>query len=796
MKKFTIISLSILLGIALLFVAGWMYLKSTAPIYKGELKLSGLQQEVNITYDEYGVPYIEAQNAHDAYFAMGYAHAQERLFQMEMIRRLSSGRLAEILGPDLLSVDKSMLALGIRAMGERSAKKYFSAIDMPFKETSIAYLDGINAFIDKDNLPIEFKLMGFKPEHFVPADIYTTIGYMSLTFSLALSQDPLLTKINEALGDKYLFDLGIDSATNALNFPSEEIQVLSSINQSYQSIFDQIPVPIWEASNNWAISAQRSKSGKVLLANDTHIAYAQPSVWYEAIINYPGFTMTGYYLAGVPYAVMGHNDHTGWGLTIFPFDNMDLYREKQNTENENQYWVNDHWEDYQIQAYTIAVKGDEDIIYNLRSTRHGPVLNDVFPDVAVFGDQPISLWWALHHIDSESVEALYQFNTAQNFEAFETAIDKVDLLGLNIVYGDTEDNIAWWGTGKIPERPKHVNPSLILDGASGNNEVLGFYPTEKNPKSINPKNGFVHTANNAPPRVDGVFYPGYYYPGIRANRIETLFESEELWDVEAMKSIQNDNFGERDYFIVQRVLLPLLNSTNKSETYTKSIEELKNWDGNTDINSTGAVIYNQFLYFALEGLAKDEMGENDFEKFANSLLLKSNIDRIFNDPTSIWWDNINTAEIKEERNNILIDAFEKSIAALEIQLGTDVDSWKWGEIHTLTHVHPIGRKAPFDKIFNVGPFPKSGSNEVVDKEAFDYNADGIYPVKSGPAMRLLMDFAQTDEALTIIPTGQSGNIMSPHYSDQAKMFVNGEYRTIYLNAGKFKSNAVLTLKPE
>jgi len=796
MKKFTIISLSILLGIALLCTAGWMYLKSTAPVYNGELKLSGLQQEVTISYDEYGVPYIEAQNARDAYFAMGYAHAQERLFQMEMIRRLSSGRLAEILGPDLLSVDKSMLALGIRAMGERSAKKYFSIIDAPFKETSIAYLAGINAFIDKDNLPIEFKLMGFKPEHFGPADMYTTIGYMSLTFSLALSQDPLLTKINEALGDKYLIDLGIDSATNALNFPSEEIQVLSSINQSYQSIFDQIPVPVWEASNNWAISAKRSKSGKVLLANDTHIAYAQPSVWFEAVINYPGFTMAGYYLAGVPYAVMGHNDHMGWGLTIFPFDNMDLYREKQNTENENQYWVNDHWEDFQNISYTIAVKGEEDVIYKLHTTRHGPILNDVFPDVAVFEDSPISLWWALHHIDSESVEALYQFNTAQNFKEFENAIGKVDLLGLNIVYGDTEDNIAWWGTGKIPERPKHVNPSLILDGASGNNEILGFYPTEKNPKSINPKNGFVHTANNAPPRVDGVFYPGYYYPGIRANRIETLFESEELWDVEAMKSIQNDNFGERDYFIVQRVLLPLLNSTNKSETYTKSIEALKNWDGNTDINSTGAVIYNQFLYFALEGLAKDEMGENDFEKFANSLLLKSNIDRIFNDPTSIWWDNINTAEIKEEQNNILIDAFEKSIAALEIQLGTDVDSWKWGEIHTLTHVHPIGRKAPFDKIFNVGPFPKSGSNEVVDKEAFDYNADGIYPVKSGPAMRLLMDFAQTDEALTIIPTGQSGNIMSPHYSDQAKMFVNGEYRTIYLNAGKFKSNAVLTLKPE
>jgi penicillin amidase len=796
MKKFKIISLSILLGIALLLAAGWMYLKSTTPVYKGELILSALRNEVKITYDEFGVPYIDAQNANDAYFALGYAHAQERLFQMEMIRRLSSGKLAEILGSDLLSVDKSMLALGIRAMGERSADKYFSTIDTPYKETSMAYLNGINTFIDKDILPIEFTLMGFKPEHFVPADMYTAIGYMSLTFSLALSQDPLMTKINESLGDKYLIDLGIDSASNALNLLAEEIQVLSSINQSYQSIFDQIPLPVWEASNNWAISAKRSKSGKVLLANDTHIAYAQPSVWFEAVINYPGFNMAGYYLAGVPYAIMGHNDRMGWGLTIFPFDNMDLYREKQNSENNNQYWVNDHWEDFQYISHTIAVKGEEDVVYNIRTTRHGPVLNDVFPDVAIFEDSPISLWWALHHMDSESIEALYQFNTAKNFEEFESAIGKVDLLGLNIVYGDIEDNIAWWGTGKIPKRASHINPSLILDGASGKDEILGFYGADENPKSINPENGFVHTANNAPPKVEGVFYPGYYYPGIRADRIEELFESQELWDVESMKVIQNDHFGARDYFIVQRILLPLLNSTNQSETYSKTIEALKNWNGSTDINSIGAVIYNQFLYFALEGLVKDEVGEVDFPKFANSLLLKSNIDRIFNDPTSIWWDNISTPEIKEERDNILKNAFEQSVAALEKQFGTNLNTWKWGEIHTLTHVHPIGRKAPFDKVFNVGPFPKSGSNEVVDKEAFDYNANGIYPVKSGPAMRMLIDFANVSEVLTIIPTGQSGNIMSQHYADQAKMFVNGEYRTIFLKAEEFKSKTILTLKPE
>lgn len=796
MKKFTIVSLSLLLCIACLLAAAWIYLKSSSPIYKGELTLSALQEEVKITYDEFGVPYIDAQNAHDAYFALGYAHAQERLFQMEMIRRLSSGRLAEILGPDLLNVDKSMLALGIRDMGERSAKKYFSEIDAPFKEQTIAYLNGINTFIDKDNLPIEFTLMSFKPAHFEAADIYTTIGYMSLTFSLALSQDPLITQIKEIVGNDYLIDLGIDSITNSMNYPSDKSQVLSSINQSYKNIFDQIPMPVWEASNNWAISPKHSKSGKVLLANDTHIAYAQPSVWYEAVINYPGFNMAGYYLAGVPFAVMGHNDRMGWGLTIFPFDNMDLYREKQNPENEKQYWVKDHWEEYLVRTHTIAVKDAEDVNYDLRFTLHGPVLNDVFPDVAVYDDSPISLWWTLHIIESEAIEALHHFNTAQSFDEFEQGIAKVDLLGLNIVYGDTDDNIAWWGTGKIPKRAAHVNPGLILDGTSGNDDVLGFYSSDENPKSVNPENGFVHTANNAPPKVNGVFYPGYYYPGLRADRIQELFETKDLWDIESMKTIQNDNFGARDLEIVQSVLIPSLDQNTEDPTYKITMETLKNWDGNTGINSQGAVVYNQFLYFAIEGLAKDEVGEELFPKSANSLILKSNIKSIFNNPNSIWWDDITTVDNKETQKQILNQAFDQTVAALEKQFGNKLSTVKWGDVHTLTHVHPIGRKAPFDKVFNVGPFPKSGSNEVVDKEAFDYNADGIYPVKSGPAMRLLLDFANPGEALSIIPTGQSGNVMSAYYADQAQMFVDGEYKTIFLNASQLTKTKTLRLKPE
>ncbi|MBN2236270.1 MAG: penicillin acylase family protein [Bacteroidales bacterium] len=795
MKTLKIILLSIVLLIVFVGVGAWIFLKQTAPQYDGEIEISGLQNAVSINYDQFGVPYIDAQNATDAYMALGYVHAQERLFQMEMIRRLATGQLAEILGPDLVSVDKSMLALGIKDMGERSAENYFSELDAPFKIQAMAYLNGINTFIDQGNLPIEFTLMGFKPNHFTPSDIYSTIGYMSLTFTAALTQDPLVSQLKNKLGNSYLIDLGIDSISNLNNSNADEAIVFASISKSYEKILQMIPSPVWEASNNWAMSAKKSKSGKVLLANDTHIAYSQPSVWFEAVINYPGFTMAGYYLAGVPYAVMGHNQHYGWGLTIFPFDNMDLYREKQNPENEQEFWNKDHWENYQEKTYSIQVKGAEEEKFHLRYTKHGPVLNDVYPDVAIYNESPISLWWSLHTMESEAIEALYHFNNATNFDSFEQGIAKVDLLGLNIVYGDKADNIAWWGTGKIPIRPAHVNPNLILDGSSGLDDVLGFYPVDKNPRSINPESGLVHTANNAPTRVDGILYPGYYYPGLRADRIKELVESQDLWDIESMKRIQNDHYGKRDYFITQNILLPILNTENQNETYKQSVNILKNWDGNTDINSSGAVVYNQFLYFALKELTQDELGEDHFGDYINLLLFKGNIERIFNNESSVWWDKINTDQ-KENRSEILQLAFNQTVSALEKQLGTVTKQWKWGDVHTLTHVHPIGRNAPFDKVFNVGPFAKSGSNEVIDKEAFLYNAEGIYPVKSGPAMRLLMDFANPNQVLSIIPTGQSGNFMSKHYEDQAQMFVDGEYKSVYLNASDAKCKSVLKLIPE
>jgi len=799
--KFVKRLLATLFILLIIILAGvFIWLLNTKPVYDGTLTLKGLKDKTGIIYDEFGVPHIYASNAHDAYFALGYAQAQERLFQMAMIRRATCGRLSEILGKEFIGIDKTMRTLSIRKSAEKNAEHFFKNIDKPYKRQAQAYLEGINSFIENGNLPVEFTLIGFKPKKFTPADIYTAIGYMSLGFTAALSQEPMVTYIREKLGDPYLVDLGIvPPDTNQLSGNrNRETEILNMAFSSggFQDIF---PLPLWNSSNNWALSKERSKSGKVLLANDTHIKYSQPAVWYEAHLNYPGYEMFGYYLPVVPYPLMGHNDRYGWGLTIFPFDNMDLYREKQNPDNKNQYRVRDHWENYRVEKDTIRVKDGKDEIYNIRYTNHGPILNDAFEDVDQVEKQPVALWWAVNKMVSTALDALYKISNAKDISDFEKGVERIDLIGLNVVYGDAEDNIAWWAAGSIPRRPPHVNPKLILDGASGKDDIPGFYPFNFNPKSINPPDGFLCTTNNPPPPVDGKIIPGYYFPGYRAERIKRLVNSKQKWAGPEMKTIQLDNTSERDTMLVRLILgnsLVLTGTGNSGKAAAQAIGELKWWDGASDVPNVGVTIYNQLIYYILRNAMLDELGENDFDKIVGSILIRSSLEKLFTDKNSVWWDNVNTPDKIETREEIFTVSLTRTIDALTRQFGDDVSEWQWGKVHTLTHVHPIGQKKPFDKIFNVGPFAKSGSNEVIDKEAFSYSASGIYPVKGGPAMRLLLDFGDPAHALSIIPTGQSGNIMSPHYADQAEMFVHGEYRIQYTDTSEIKRKQVLILIPE
>lgn len=778
MKKYVILFI-----LLLVFVSGaiFLWLNNTAPIYNGSIKFKHIKDSTQVVYDDYGVPHIYASNSTDAYFALGFSHAQERLFQMEIIRRLSQGKLAEILGSSLISTDKKMRTIGFAKMATENAMD-FDMQNGEMQQQTQAYLDGINAFILEDKLPIEFTLLGFKPQKFSTEDVFSTLGYMALSFSTAMTTEPIMQAISEQLGEDYLKVFEADSGSTKPSYRPYAVKEIITKNllSDIESFPYDLPVPYWEGSNSWLLSKNMTKSGKAIFANDTHIGYAQPAVWFEAYLEYPGSSIYGYYLAGVPFAVMGHNENLAWGLTIFPLDNMDLYYETVNSDN-TKYLQANKWENFDVYPQTIKVKDSADVNYNIRWTKRGPIVSDDFPQ-AVQGDNNklVSLYWTPNHIKSQVVKSIYIMSKANNINDFEKALPLIDILGLNVMYADKNDNIAWWAAGLIPKIPEERNSKLYQDGATDTLEHE-YYQFAHNPRLVNPSRGFIVTANNSPGIYDFLSIPGYYFAGYRADRITQLLSASDKWDIQSLKSVQQDVFSQRDLHIRDIIFGELSAGIVAKAEYVTAIDALQNWDGNYDVNSVGATIFTRLMYEVIKNSVGAILDKNRFHQFIKTSTFKTNLERLFEDKSSPWWQN--------KREEIFDLSIKETIESLKSQLGNDIDKWQWGEVHQLVHVHPIGRKKPFDKVFNIGPFPKSGSLEVVDKEGFDYNDDAKITIKSGPAMRCLLDFARPDSAIAILPTGQSGNVMSPHYSDQAQMFVDGDYRQQIIRKVNLKSMA-------
>ncbi len=799
MKIIKRILISLLVIIIASLVLLFIYLQILKPQYSGELEISGIKNSTNVHFDTWGIPHIYAENQHDAYFALGYVHAQERLFQMEMMKRVASGRLSEILGPDLIETDKFFISLGIDKYAEQVTKDYFSENENAY-QTALAYIDGFNEYIKNGTTPIEYKLLGIKKEEFSLEQMNMIIGYIAFTFNAAFTIDPIVTKIHQKYGNTYLNDLAINDK-GSLRIPvhrndsayKTEEQLTAKILRLKKSM----PIPEWIGSNSWVLAPQKTASGKVIFANDTHIGYSQPSVWYEAHLEFPEHQIYGNYLAGIPFALLGHNKNTAWGLTMFENDDTDLFREKLNPDNNNQVWFKDHWEDLKVEKRKIKVKDAEDVDFELKISRHGPIMNETLSHLDR-NEQPIAVWWTFTQLKSDLLKALFDLNYSTNINDTRQVARTIHAPGLNVMYGDIEGNIAWWAAAKLVKRPEHVNSKIILDGASGNDEYSGFYDFSENPQSENPPSGFVYSANNQPDSTSGILYPGYYAPDFRAKRINQLINTNEKWTIEKMKKMST-NVVSAVHPDIAKLLLSEIEKQNllvESDNKLKAYELLKKWDGNHLKEDIAPVIYYKLLYHVLHNTIADEIGETDFNSIVSTHLMQKSIPVLLKNNESPWWDNINTNK-KETRHDIIVSSFHQTIADLEKQLGKNINEWKWGKVHTIEHVHPIGRQEPFDYVFNVGPFNVMGGNQVINNIDFHLEADGTYEATYGPAIRILLDFNDIENSLSVLPTGESGRFMSKHYDDQAEMYNNGTFRKQMTNKEEILTTkeGTLLLKP-
>ena len=789
--------LGLTLALLVLVVGGlavW-YVYPKLPVRSGSVDIHGLAAPVSVQYDERGVPHIRAENEADMYKALGYVHAQDRLFQMEMVRRLAKGELAEILGPKLLEVDKLFRTLGIR----EHARAYVKTMDFnsPAGKALTAYLDGINQFQESHRPPMEFDILGIPQTPFKPEDTVAVSGYLAYSFAAAFKTEPVMTYIRDHLGADYLRAFDTEwhpqGVVNKVAPETKDWNQLAHLSQVSQQALEMAGLPFFQGSNAWAISGNRTASGKPLLAGDPHIGFSVPAVWYEAHLSSPGFELYGHYQALNPVALLGHNSKFGWSLTMFENDDIDLIAEKVNPQNPKQVWHQDQWVDLVERTETIEVKSKPAVKLVLRTSPHGPIITDAFKDS--LDGKPVAMWWAFLQTENPILDAIYELNRADTRDKAREAARKIHAPGLNIVWANASGDIGWWAAAKLPIRPPGVNPMFILDASKGEADKLGYYNFDFNPQEENPARGYIASANHQPQPASGVPVPGYYLLPDRVRRLDTALKNPaKKWDTAAAQALQLDTgngYGPR----VLKDLLPVLQQVITDPNDKAFLEPMEKWDGDYTRDSIGATLFAQMMYELAKEAFEDELGEVQFENLLATPAMDHALALLAADPTSPWWDNVNT-KAKENRYETMRIVWGKTLKHLKTKYGSSLLEWTWGATHTLTHGHPLGMQKPLNLLFNVGPFRVPGGRETPNNLS-GHIGPAPWAVTYGPSTRRVIDFADASKAVGINPVGQSGVLFDRHYADQAERHAEGVYAPQHLSAADVKEHtkSTLTLHP-
>ena len=796
--------IGILLLIALVLVsaaAAW-YIYGKQPKRSGTVDMTGLGTSVTVQYDERGVPHIQASNEADMYRALGYVHAQDRLFQMEIMRRLAKGELAEILGAQFLDTDKLFRTLGIRAYAENYAANLDAG--SPAVKALSAYLDGINQYQASHKPPIEFSILRIPRRPFTTEDSIAISGYLAYSFAAAFKTEPVMTFIRDKLGPEYLKDFDTEwhpmgvlqpASTAKLSTPlgDEDWKALTHVATVSRQAMELAGLPMFQGSNAWVVSGKRTAGGKPLLAGDPHIGFSVPAVWYEAHLSSPGFDLYGHFLALNPFALLGHNRQFGWSLTMFENDDIDLIAERTNPANPGQVWYQNQWVDMPSRTETIKVKNADPVRLRLYTSPHGPIITDAFKDN--YGRTPIAMWWALLQTENPLLDAFYQLNRAETRDKARMAASKIHAPGLNIVWANAGGDIAWWAAGKIPQRPAGVNPMFILDAAKGEAEKPGFYNFNFNPQEENPARGYIVSANNQPSTGSALPVPGYYLLPDRVQQLNShLSDNTEKWDLAKTKAVQLDACNGYAPRLLKEAL-PILEAVITDPNEKAFMEPLQKWDGCYTQDSIAATLFSQFSYELAKAAFADELGDVQFKNLLGTPALDHALPLLLANVKSPWWNNVDTPAT-ENRFEIVRIAWSNTLKHLTNLYGTTLTDWTWGATHTLTHQHPIGRDNPLGYLFNVGPFSVPGGRETPNNLS-ERVGPAPWHVAYGPSTRRIIDFASPDKAEGINPVGQSGVLFDRHYADQAEEFAQGKYAPMHLSAPDVAANtkSTLTLQP-
>jgi penicillin amidase len=801
MKLFKNILLSLLALIIIAIIAGFILItgikRGALPKYEGQLSVKGLSNEVTVYRDERGMPHIYAENEHDLYFAVGYVMAQERLWFMDMIRRATTGRLSEIIGPDLVQYDILMRSLEMTT----KSKKVLSDEDPVILSYMQAYADGVNAYIAAagKKLPPEFRILGYKPEPWSLENSANIIGYMG--WDLAednMVQEIFYRRLAQKLGFEKAAQLipGWDAVTSVV-FPYFKLNdTLLTKAQSFISSMDKLKalgIVSFSGSNNWAVTGKRTETGKPILSNDMHLDFRSPGIWIQMHQVVPGkLNVTGVVVPGQPFVVCGHNEKIAWGVTNLMVDDLDLFAEKINPENENQYYFNGEWKNMLVKREIIKIKGGKLDSVNIRFTHRGPIVSGL----ENVNDASLSMRWSGFDL-SDEIRSVYLLNRAAGWDDFRTAIKTFRSISQNFAYADVEGNIGLNTGGGIPVRKG--NGALIRNGETDEFDWKGYVPFEQLPTSYNPENGYVSSANNKTV-VDG--YPYYISSSFelpyRIDRIRQMLDEKEVFSIEDFKRMITDQHSDYAALLTPLILRVGEKKDVLTSAETDALNTLSGWDYDMNANLVAPTVFEFFRVSFIKNLLADELQE----LFDQYLVLKeyevirdNYIYRILKTGPDIFVDDISTPQT-ETLDDIVLKSFKDCVASLSAQFGEDQARWQWGNIHKITIEHPMGKIKLLDRVFslNSDTYGVGGSNHTVSPYSFEPG----FKVFHGASERHIFNTANWDESLTVIPTGNSGIPASEFYLSQTKTYIEkGFYKDAFSDdAVKAAVKYTLKLVPE
>ncbi|MCF6239003.1 MAG: penicillin acylase family protein, partial [Candidatus Marinimicrobia bacterium] len=707
MKKLWMALVVIVVLVGIIF--GWLklgYLKGPLAVHEGQLTMSQLTAPVNVYTDDYGVPHVYAENEEDLFFATGYLQASERLYKMDIIARAVEGRFAEVFGPDLIEDDKYLRVWGFYRIAQNVVNN-MPPESLEILERSCA---GINYYIDThaDDLPVEFKIVGHEPIRWKPEHV---VGYARL-----MGHDLCLAWMPEVIFGGVLDKLGDDKARELYPvYPDTKPYIVPQTPENFSAVAEKIFVSEQRiraltsaggshiGSNSWVLGGSMTKSGQPILSNDPHLQFSQPATWYEMHLVGVRFDVSGVTFAGIPLVILGQNQHYAWGFTNVMVDDTDFYVEVTDAEHPDQYFYDGKWLDMTIHDELIPVKGADPVLFKVRETHHGPIINDVHKVLKENESPPIAMSWVGNYLSNE-VQAFLELNLATNWDEFSTAVAKFWIPGQNMIYADLEGNIGWRPAVALPLRAPGTG-LVPLPGDDPQWDWQGFVPFDEMPYQYNPDQGYIVTANNKTIGDEFPYYiSAYWEPPARANRINELLRVPgKLYTVEDMQEIQLDYLSDHARDLVP-IFVDLLEELDLKEPGLRSAyEALRSWDYVMGKEAVAATVFNTLWVKFAYNLYGDEMDligpafKDGFFKLAN-ISIRNAIFLLEHIPESSWFDDVSTENIIETPLMILERSLKEAVADLEARFGKDPQDWNWGQLHTLTHEQPMEKIKLLDKL--------------------------------------------------------------------------------------------------